>query len=591
MEEKIEVGKIWENCSKLYSMIIDNKRNHLFYATTQHQIKVYDLKNNFIIQSLKGHQDSIWVLKVSNDGSYLLSGGSDGMVLIWDLNNSFKRVQSFLYGKNVHAIALGPLNRNLYVAGSGYKKIKRIYLKNILKSSPEEFNKTLELKRLKGQLSKKNLKESHSSSSNKDSGIPKILEFSEDNLYEQKAVAKAIKGYESWIQTLEKSDQEKVKALILKSVMLEEQFLKFKVDLEENNMSDILKRNSRCKSTKSKNLENQSSKYSTCSNDDSEKSFNSELVEMFKKHNIVLNEKKILKKLIVNMMTETEALNIQKENHEQMVSRLLEENEKLKSENNFLKEKNSNFIRILKTNKDRSRLLNMKNKENLRFMSRMKNELKNKSAELFNWKKISKEFEREVTTLKKKLLSNFKNESIVKILEQKNVYQKNYINILERENFKLKIKKPKPAPKKTVHPLEFSAKFQDSFGIKPENNKSIVFDTFQLKSIKSDISENKTENNNFFANQTLPIEINKNYGEININGDSYCSKKISSSKKTLDKYWKAETLPLKHKSIMKRRSNSLTSIMKPRSAKKKKIKSNSKEVKIKIITDEIKRRN
>jgi hypothetical protein len=572
LEEQIEIGKIWENCGKMHSMTVDQKRSNLFYGTMQCHIKVYDLKKNFIVKVLKGHQNTVWTLKVSNDSSYLVSGGSDGMVFIWDLQDSFKRVQSFFFGKNVYCVALGPLNRNLYIAGSEYKSIKRIDLKNILKASPEEFNKTLELKRQKGKLSKnKKLSSTHYNSTKKDSKANTSTGFSSSESITKDALNRAFKGYESWITTLENKDQEKVKALIMKSAMMEDRYLKLKVEVGKKNMSEILKAHSENQLNGKSLSEMGLIQYSSSSNSGNDKNFSEELVQMIRKYNNLLNEKKIMKKLIINMKQEMATCKMQTENNNQIVSKLLKESEKLRHQIHELNQKNSSLQRLVKVNKDRNRLLNMKNKDNLRLMARIKNEMKDKSEKLSNWKKISKEFEREVTLLKKKLFKENKNQTIVKILEQKNTYQTNYINILEHENFKLKIKDTECVKdnKKQVSSQSID-KLHESFGETTDDNNNIVFDTFQMKPEKSNTSIDTLDGKDFHANQMFPMLVeNKSRS-----GSSRSKKDLSldarSSRKNVDEYWKAQTLPLKHKSIMKRRSNSLTSIMKPKNSKKKK---------------------
>ncbi|CAG8828192.1 14235_t:CDS:2, partial [Dentiscutata erythropus] len=46
---------------------------------------VWDLRKKVISYVLKGHQDTISGMKLSPDGSYLLSNGMDDTVRIWDV--------------------------------------------------------------------------------------------------------------------------------------------------------------------------------------------------------------------------------------------------------------------------------------------------------------------------------------------------------------------------------------------------------------------------------------------------------------------------------------------------------------------------
>ena len=113
MEKGLETGMIKDNYSRISSLAIDTHGKRLFYGTYHSSIKVYDLKKETIVNHLKGHFDRVWALEITKDGSYLVSGGNDGVVFIWDIKNHYKKVQKINFEKKIICLSLGYLNRNL----------------------------------------------------------------------------------------------------------------------------------------------------------------------------------------------------------------------------------------------------------------------------------------------------------------------------------------------------------------------------------------------------------------------------------------------------------------------------------------------
>ena len=121
MEEKCEIGKIRENCSKSYSLVVNSDNTKLFYGTNNFDIKIYDLEKKFILKVLKGHTDCISILKLSKDQKYLFSGANDGLVKIWDIDNDFALIRTINYRKKIFCLFICPSNKFLFIAGSRYK--------------------------------------------------------------------------------------------------------------------------------------------------------------------------------------------------------------------------------------------------------------------------------------------------------------------------------------------------------------------------------------------------------------------------------------------------------------------------------------
>lgn len=133
MKDDEEVGRIRESQNKIYSMALDNHNNHLFYGSSDHEIRVYDLNENVILNSLKGHTKYIWVLQVTRDYRYLFSGGGDGVIRIWDLMNNYKIAHTIDHKTTIIAINLSRKSNRVYFGGSSYQPIKAVDIGKFLK--------------------------------------------------------------------------------------------------------------------------------------------------------------------------------------------------------------------------------------------------------------------------------------------------------------------------------------------------------------------------------------------------------------------------------------------------------------------------
>jgi len=72
----------------------DSYNKRLFFPTSDNAIKVWDFKEGIITEVLEKHNGNINSLSITNDGKYLLTGGTSQAVKLWDLN-SLKAVHTF----------------------------------------------------------------------------------------------------------------------------------------------------------------------------------------------------------------------------------------------------------------------------------------------------------------------------------------------------------------------------------------------------------------------------------------------------------------------------------------------------------------
>lgn len=86
------------------------------------EIIIWDLINGEIELRFPAHQGTIFTLEYTNDGNQLLSGASDGRMILWDVetgNNirEFRSSEQNAHARTIRSISLGPDNR-LAVSGS-----------------------------------------------------------------------------------------------------------------------------------------------------------------------------------------------------------------------------------------------------------------------------------------------------------------------------------------------------------------------------------------------------------------------------------------------------------------------------------------
>ncbi len=73
-------------------------KDKIFSASSDRTIKVWDLKSGKLLNTLAIHKGYVWSLYITGD--YLISGGWDGKVIVWDIN-SYKPVKIYETGLSV----------------------------------------------------------------------------------------------------------------------------------------------------------------------------------------------------------------------------------------------------------------------------------------------------------------------------------------------------------------------------------------------------------------------------------------------------------------------------------------------------------
>jgi len=117
-----------------------DQREQLFTAGIDNDIKVWDMNKRSVSMVLEGHTDTVTGLRVSPDGSYLLSNSMDNTVRVWDIRpyvQGHRNVKTFVghqhnFEKNLlrcswspdgSKISCGSADRFVYIWDTASKKI------------------------------------------------------------------------------------------------------------------------------------------------------------------------------------------------------------------------------------------------------------------------------------------------------------------------------------------------------------------------------------------------------------------------------------------------------------------------------------
>jgi WD40 repeat protein len=127
LEEKRTLESLQLSSKSLRCMDFSASRQEFAVGASDGSIYILD-KNFDLKKIIKAHTNSVFTLKYSPDEDYLLSGGRDAMLNVWDVKEDFNNITSVpahLYTLN--DIAFHPTNQALFATASRDKTIKIWY--------------------------------------------------------------------------------------------------------------------------------------------------------------------------------------------------------------------------------------------------------------------------------------------------------------------------------------------------------------------------------------------------------------------------------------------------------------------------------
>lgn len=69
-------------CFSIYDLAFSADNNSLLVAA-DNKVYVYDISDGTLVQTLKGHKDTVLSIAISHDGKRFATGSSDKQVIIW----------------------------------------------------------------------------------------------------------------------------------------------------------------------------------------------------------------------------------------------------------------------------------------------------------------------------------------------------------------------------------------------------------------------------------------------------------------------------------------------------------------------------
>ncbi len=87
-------------------------------------IRIFNTENFKLLLELKAHDNSVFALAYSSDGKYLLSGGRDAVLKVWEVNEAYRLQQTInAHWYHINAIQYSP-NGNFFATVSMDKTVK-----------------------------------------------------------------------------------------------------------------------------------------------------------------------------------------------------------------------------------------------------------------------------------------------------------------------------------------------------------------------------------------------------------------------------------------------------------------------------------
>jgi tricorn protease-like protein len=100
--EKKNIANRFQTNESFFKMALSITTNGLIgvAGSDEGKINVWNLKENFTMNSIDGHQKKVTAIVISNDGKLLVSGGSDNCIKLWDVEQK-KQIKTLTPTENL----------------------------------------------------------------------------------------------------------------------------------------------------------------------------------------------------------------------------------------------------------------------------------------------------------------------------------------------------------------------------------------------------------------------------------------------------------------------------------------------------------
>ena len=148
VEKRKILGQIDVEGGEIYNIALTSDEQHLAaagYLTKEYgNVRIYNYNSGKLYKVFKGHNNVIYDLDYSKDGSLLITGGGDNVAKIWDVNNNYRLKDTIKYhNKDVYGVKLFKKHgRHYAVTASDDNKIALydISRKEVVNTYSESYN-------------------------------------------------------------------------------------------------------------------------------------------------------------------------------------------------------------------------------------------------------------------------------------------------------------------------------------------------------------------------------------------------------------------------------------------------------------------
>ena len=106
------------------SIAVNGRKQEIAIGFSDHTVRIYDATNYQLKQTLSGHTNSVFVVRYTHNQRYLVSGGRDAHLRIWDVDKNYQLTESIV----AHMYAINHLDFSpdgqYFATGSMDKSVK-----------------------------------------------------------------------------------------------------------------------------------------------------------------------------------------------------------------------------------------------------------------------------------------------------------------------------------------------------------------------------------------------------------------------------------------------------------------------------------
>ena len=112
----------------MYSLAFSSDGKYLLSGGDDTEIKIWDLSNGQLLNSVKNHNKTIYNLAFTDDGSILASGGLDGSIKVWETEVLLRKKTNSLFKMATECVGSYPVdNGNTTILDLKFSKGNLLY--------------------------------------------------------------------------------------------------------------------------------------------------------------------------------------------------------------------------------------------------------------------------------------------------------------------------------------------------------------------------------------------------------------------------------------------------------------------------------